>query len=124
MVNEIQGMACQKQCVAIQFICSNPNLLCSFQTISVTTMPRPNAIPGLVVPPKSVGVLLPGIEARIVRDDGTDANPNETGELWVKGGNIALGYYSNEKATREAFTTDGWLKTGDHFRTDGKGSFL
>lgn len=87
-------------------------------------MPRDGVIPGLKVPPKAVGVLLPGMEARIVREDGTDASPDEPGELWARGGNIALGYYNNEKATREAFTPDGWLKTGDRFKTDGKGVFL
>lgn len=86
-------------------------------------MPRDDAIPGLKVPLKSVGVLMPGMEARIVGDDGADVGPNEAGELWVKGGNVALGYYNNEQATRDTFTPDGWLKTGDKFRTDGKGVF-
>lgn len=87
-------------------------------------MPRANAVPGLAPPPHSVGVLFPSMEARIVREDGTDAGPNEPGELWARGGNISLGYYNNKKATRETFTPDGWLKTGDYFTTDGKGSFL
>lgn len=65
----------------------------------------------------SVGVLLPGVEARIVRDDGTLAGPNEPGELWMKGENVALGYWRNDKASKETFI-DGWLRTGDRFRID------
>jgi len=37
----------------------------------------------------------------------------ENGELLVKGENVFSGYYKNEAATREAFTSDGWFKTGD-----------
>ncbi|KAI0766413.1 acetyl-CoA synthetase-like protein [Trametes elegans] len=71
----------------------------------------------------SPGVLIPGTEAKIVRDDGTLAGPNEPGELWVKGPNVALGYWRNEKATRETFV-DGWVHTGDRFRVDEDQHFL
>lgn len=73
----------------------------------------------------STGVLLPGVEARIVRDDGSDADINETGELWLRGGFVALGYWNNEKATNETFVEGGqWLRTGDNFRVDQDGIFL
>lgn len=73
--------------------------------------------------PGSTGMLMPGIEARIVRDDGTLASLNEPGELWLKGENVVPGYWRNEKATRETFV-DGWLRTGDRFRVDEDGQFL
>ncbi|KAJ7604638.1 phenylacetyl-CoA ligase [Roridomyces roridus] len=60
----------------------------------------------------SAGQLLPGTLAKVVKPDGTLATETETGELYIKGGQVALGYYGNEEATRETFI-DGWLKTGD-----------
>ncbi|KAG6810648.1 hypothetical protein H0H92_010911 [Tricholoma furcatifolium] len=71
----------------------------------------------------SAGVLLPGMEARVVRDDGSEAGFNEQGELWLKSDNIALGYWNNEKATRETFI-DGWLHTGDKFTVNEEGYFF
>ena len=81
--------------------------------------------PGLLgMQPKvgSAGILLPGQEARIVREDGSEAGVGEPGELWIRGANVALGYFGNEKATRETFV-DGWLRTGDTFKADADGTF-
>lgn len=67
---------------------------------------------------------LQGMEARIVREDGTDADADEPGEIYLRGGNVVLGYWNNETATRDAFLPGGWLRTGDRFRTDAEGRFL
>lgn len=57
----------------------------------------------------SCGKILPCMEVRIDSDDPYCI----AGEIQVKGQNVMLGYYKNEDATRNAFTKDGWLKTGD-----------
>jgi fatty-acyl-CoA synthase len=44
-------------------------------------------------------------------------------ELQVRGPNVFAGYWRNEAATREAFTQDGWLRTGDVAERDDEGFF-
>ncbi|KIL66830.1 hypothetical protein M378DRAFT_177655 [Amanita muscaria Koide BX008] len=92
-------------------------------TLAIIIMPPAGSLGGRVNPKKgSSGVLIPGLVARILREDGTEAAVGEVGELWVKGPTISPGYWNNEEATKEAFI-DGWLKTGDKFRVDEEGHF-
>ena len=58
--------------------------------------------------PKSVGPVLPIVECRIA-----DADENGEGEIQVKGSNVMLGYYKNDEANADAFTEDGFFRTGD-----------
>lgn len=104
----------------------------SNQTVTCIATSIPGIFNSTVDPVRGMtGILLCGMEARIVREDGTEAGYHEPGELWVKGPNVVLGYRGNEEATRETFVTleDGpyvgrWLKTGDRFRADEAGRFL
>ncbi len=48
-----------------------------------------------------------------VEDDKTYVPEGERGEICVKGPNITIGYWNNEEATRELFTADGYMRTGD-----------
>ncbi|KAF8800324.1 acetyl-CoA synthetase-like protein [Phlegmacium glaucopus] len=92
-------------------------------TISAISQPTDGSLDGkLTYIPGSTGVLIPSMEARIMRDDSTDANVNEPGELWLRGNNVALGYWNNEKADKETFV-DGWVHTGDKFWVDEGGNF-
>ena len=71
----------------------------------------------------SVGKLFPGVEACVLREDGSEADVNELGELCVWSRTVALGYWNNEKATQATFV-DGWVCTGDLVRVDQNDYFL
>ena len=58
---------------------------------------------------KSCGRAVNYVDVRIVSPDPEHVE----GEIQFKGGNVMLGYYKNPEATAEAFTEDGWLRTGD-----------
>ena len=77
---------------------------------------------GRVKRPKSIGRILPGIELRMVREDGGDAAPGEVGEICIRGPNVMLGYYKKPDDTAAALA-GGWLHTGDLgvFDEDGHG---
>ena len=57
---------------------------------------------------------------KIVREDGSEVNQGEVGELCVKGPGVMTCYYRNEEATREVLK-DGWLYTGDMGMQDEDG---
>jgi malonyl-CoA/methylmalonyl-CoA synthetase len=63
----------------------------------------------------TVGFALPGISVRIAGKKDTP------GEVEVKGPNICAGYWNKPDKTQEAFTADGWLKTGDVGTLDAEG---
>ncbi len=58
---------------------------------------------------------------RIVDDAGNACGVGEEGELQFEGDYLMLGYWERPEATRDSFTADGWLRTGDlgHWREDG-----
>lgn len=58
------------------------------------------------------GKVMPTIEYRIVRTDGSDAPKGEKGELVIRAENVMKGYFNNPKASAESLR-DGWLFTGD-----------
>jgi malonyl-CoA/methylmalonyl-CoA synthetase len=60
----------------------------------------------------TVGLPLPAVEVRIMVGERAAAD-EEVGEIQVRGPNIFAGYWKREEATRQAFTVDGWFRTGD-----------
>lgn len=68
----------------------------------------------------SCGKAAPNMEIRIESKDPA----NIPGEIQVRGANVFLGYYRNEEATAEAFTEDGWFRTGDMGVIDEDGSLF
>ncbi|KGQ21397.2 long-chain-fatty-acid--CoA ligase [Thermus filiformis] len=70
----------------------------------------------------SVGLPLPGVDAKVVDEEGQEVPLGEVGELIVKGPNIMKGYWNRPEETQRALK-DGWLYTGDMARMDQDGYF-
>ena len=69
--------------------------------------------------PGSVGPILDIDEVRI-----DEPNEDGEGEILVKGPNVMLGYYKDESATADAFTEDGFFRTGDYGKLEGDVIFI
>ncbi|HEY3833985.1 MAG TPA: AMP-binding protein [Acidimicrobiia bacterium] len=69
----------------------------------------------------SIGPPLPGVEVRLVGDDGDAALVGDPGEIWVRGPNVFPGYWNDPEQTAAVLTPDGWLRTGDIAVADGEG---
>ena len=63
------------------------------------------------------------VDCATVRIDSSDPY-SVPGEIQAKGTNICMGYYNNEEATANAFTEDGYLRTGDLGIMDRKGNIF
>ena len=69
----------------------------------------------------SAGQVLEGfMEARIDSEDPF----NVVGEIQVRGENVMQGYFKNAEATKDVFTKDGWLRTGDLGTMDKAGNIF
>ncbi|HEX8361812.1 MAG TPA: acyl-CoA synthetase [Longimicrobium sp.] len=62
--------------------------------------------------PGSVGLPLPGVDARLVDDEGQPVPPGTPGDLEIRGPSVFHEYWRRPEATAEAFR-DGWFRTGD-----------
>jgi acyl-CoA synthetase (AMP-forming)/AMP-acid ligase II len=70
---------------------------------------------------RSVGRSLPGLEVRIVGEDGRDVEPGQVGEIIYKSDWMMQGYYKEKERTSEVIR-DGWFYSGDlgYFDEDGE----
>jgi long-chain acyl-CoA synthetase len=73
--------------------------------------------------PGTVGPPIPGVELRIVDDEGRDVPRGEVGEIIARGPNIFKGYWRRQEDTAEAFR-GGWFHTGDLGRVDEDGYYV
>ncbi|KAL5589330.1 hypothetical protein FOVSG1_011197 [Fusarium oxysporum f. sp. vasinfectum] len=69
----------------------------------------------------SVGYLVANMQLQIIDENGKALGYDEEGEAILRGPNMFKGYYKNPAATKEAFTGDGWVKTGDIVKIDKTG---
>jgi long-chain acyl-CoA synthetase len=71
--------------------------------------------------PGSVGLPVWGVEVMVVRDDGSEADIEEPGEIAVRGHNVMKGYFGRPEATATAIDAQGRFRTGDVGKRDADG---
>ena len=69
----------------------------------------------------TIGLPLPSTEIAIMDDDGHLLAIGESGEICIKGPQVMVGYYNQPAETEKAFTSDGFMRTGDIGIMDDKG---
>ncbi len=70
----------------------------------------------------TIGRPRPGVDAEVRDEAGRSLPPGEVGELWLRSPAVMSGYW-NDPAATSAVLVDGWLRTGDLARVDGRGLF-
>jgi len=70
--------------------------------------------------PGSVG-LGQGVEVKILNDQEKEVPQGMEGEICIRGENVTRGYINNEKANKQAFTSNGYFRTGDQGKKDADG---
>lgn len=73
---------------------------------------------------RSIGVTLPGIEARVMGMDGSEVSTGQEGELHVRGPGTAAGYWELRDAAAETFLPGGWVATGDMVSQEPDGHII
>ncbi len=71
----------------------------------------------------SVGLLPPGVQARLVDNEGKDVADGESGEMWLRGEGITQGYWEDEVKTNAVFAEGRWFMTGDIVTVDSEGYY-
>lgn len=77
---------------------------------------------GGFIKPGTVGLPVPGVNMKILGDDGRELPCGEVGEIAVRGANVMKGYWKQPEATREVFRGE-WFLTGDLGMQDEDGYF-
>lgn len=82
-------------------------------TGSIIMLPPEDHDPNGNLRMRSAGKPLPGVEVRIVGDNGEDVAVGDVGEIWTRSSNNMIGYWNLAEATDKTVTDGGWIKTGD-----------
>ena len=90
------------------------------ESTGTVTMCRRGDDPEIVA--TTSGRAIPGLEVRLVGDDGVDVESGTPGEILVRGYTVVSGYFEDPEATAEAIDADGWLHTGDVGVMDAAGN--
>jgi long-chain acyl-CoA synthetase len=69
---------------------------------------------------RAAGRILPGVEVRLLSEDGRPADPGRPGQIVVRGPQVSCGYLERPEDTAAAFGS-GWFRTGDIGRIDEEG---
>ena len=69
----------------------------------------------------TIGLPLPSIEIAIKNDEGKSVPLGESGEICIKGPQVMVGYYNQPAENENAFTSDGFMRTGDIGIMDARG---
>jgi HIP---CoA ligase len=81
------------------------------ESTGVATMSRPEDPPEVIV--RTVGRAIPGVEIKLVDQDGREVGRDAVGEVLVRGFNVMKGYFAAPEQTAETVDSEGWLHTGD-----------
>ncbi len=104
------------------------NLYGPTETNVCTYYEVPETIPADREEPLPIGVACSDDRCRVMNMDGTDVAVGESGELFVTGGSVMLGYWNSPERNADAFLVDedgaSWYKTGDVVQEDENGDFL
>lgn len=102
------------------------NFYGSTEALSVAVDPVTSPDTEGIIP---VGRLFPGVTLRLVTEDGCEASPGETGEIFVQSPMLSVGYYRDAQRTQASFVTDPlgrapgiWFRTGDYGVMDREGT--
>ncbi len=74
----------------------------------------------------SIGMPVPGVNAKVMSDEGQEVPVDQIGELWISGPNVMLGYWMRPDETAKTIREEGgerWLLTGDLATMDSDGYF-
>jgi long-chain acyl-CoA synthetase len=105
-----------------EFIIALPNIRFTVMYGQTEATARLSWLPPEKLPEKigSCGKGIPGVELKVVNEQGKPVKPGEIGEIVAHGDNIMVGYYKDPESTRQTIRDD-WLHTGDLATVDEDG---